>query len=347
MRRFLSRVSRVCLICLAIIIGFVLWGGVVSLPAMAQWQPSKPVEFVMSASPGGASHMAVNRMVEIINKHQLAPITLTPVFKPGASGGEAFSYFAKADPNHTVMLSSKVFYIAPLRRRELGVDITLLTPVAAMGADILGLWLPGDRADINSFPDFVKAVKDKMSKGGRWVMAGMGEDSEDSLMVNFLNATYKLDIAYTSFTSGGDAAKQLVARKVDSAINTTVEQKKFAAEGKTKPVVFFGPERLSHFPNTPTLAEGGEKLTHELQRAVSGPPNMSMEAQLYFAKLFRKVFDAPEWRSYREENCLSGKFLSGPGLIEYWQQQVKVRRNMLAVTDMFKTMGAPGSARVR
>lgn len=289
----------------------------------------------------------MQRMVDIINKHKLASISLTPVFKPGASGGEAFGYFAKADPNHTLMLSGKVFYIAPLRKRELGVDITLYTPVASMGADVLGLWVAADRTDINSMADFVKAVKARMEKGESWTVAGMGDEFEDSLIVSFLNANYKLDMKYVPFPSGNLPVAQLVAKKVDSAINTATDQKQAAAAGQTRPVVVFGGERLSRFPNTPTLAEGGEKFAHELQRAISGPPNMSMDAQLYYAKLFRKVYDSPEWRAYREENCLTGKFLSGPGLIEYWQGQVKVRRNMLAVIDIFKSMNTPSSARVR
>jgi putative tricarboxylic transport membrane protein len=349
MRRILSRVYfRKCCQLGLVLVGLAFAASLASPFAWAQgWQPSKPVEFVLPSAVGGAGEAALRQMVEIINKHKLASITLTPVFKPGASGGEAFGYFAKADPDHTLMLSSKVFYVAPLRKREMGIDITLYTPVATMGADVLGLWTSGDRSDINSMADFVKAVKAKTSKGENWTVAGMGDDSEDSLIVSFLNANYKLDMKYVSLPSGGGPVAQLVAKKVDSAINTVVEQKQMAAEGKTKPVVVFGGDRLSHFPNTPTLAEGGEKFAHELQRAISGPPNMSMEAQFYYAKLFRKVYDTPEWRAYRDENCLTGKFLSGPGLIEYWQAQLKVRRNMLAVIDIFKSLNTPSGARVR
>lgn len=315
--------------------------------SLAQWQPSKPVEFVLPGAPGGAGDMALRKMIEIINAHKLGAITLTPVYKPGGSGEEAFGHFAKADPNHTLMLSSKVFYIAPLRKRELGVDITLFTPVATMGADVLVLWVPGDRTDINTFADFVKVVKAKTAKGESWTMAGTGEDSEDRLITNFLNASYKLNIKYAGFPSGGEPASQLAAKKADSAINTVAEQKQYAASGKSRPIVVFSGERLPHLPNTPALSESGDRFAHELQRAISGPPNMTMDAQIYYARLFRKVYDSQEWRTYRDENSLSGKFLSGPGLIEYWQAQLGVRRSMLAVIDVFQGINTPTSARVR
>jgi putative tricarboxylic transport membrane protein len=327
--------------------GLMLLAASEPMAAKAQWQPSKPVELVLPTDRGGAGEAAARKMIEIINKNNLASIKLSPVFKPKDSASEAFLYFAKADPNHTLMLSTKLFYITPIQKPKLGVDITLYTPIATMGADTLALWLPKERSDIGTLADFVKAVRAKAAKGKTWIMGGTGRESEDRLLTGFLNASYKLNMKYVSFLSGGEAPRQLAAKKVDSAINTAVEQKANVAAGVSKPIVVFGSKRLALFPNTPTLMEAGDKFAHELQRSISGPPAMSMEAQLFYAKLFRKVFVSPEWKAYRKENGLTGRFLSGPGLIEYWQEQIRVRRRMLAVVEVFKGLNAPNPIRVR
>jgi tripartite-type tricarboxylate transporter receptor subunit TctC len=43
----------------------------------APWQPRKPVELITMSAAGGASDKAAHVMVEIIKKHQLAPVTIT------------------------------------------------------------------------------------------------------------------------------------------------------------------------------------------------------------------------------------------------------------------------------
>lgn len=314
-------------------------------PALAQWRPGKPVEIVLPGAQGGSGDLAVRRIVDIINKHKLASLTITPVNKPGGSGADAFGYFLKADPDHTLLMANKVFYMAPLRRKELGVDVTTFTPVAAMGADMLALWVPSSLPGVASLPDFIKAVREKTARGGTWIMAGMGQDSEDHLLTNYLNANYKLAMKYEGFPSGSDPAKRLAAGAADSAVNTVLEQKALLAGAGSRPIVVFGKERSPRLPDTPTLRETGDNFSPELQRAISGPPDMSLEAQLFYASLFRNVFHTPEWRAYREENCLTGRFMSGPGLVEYWQDQVRMRKSMLAVIDVFMGFGAAGLER--
>jgi putative tricarboxylic transport membrane protein len=309
------------------------------------WQPKKPVEVVLMGAAGGGSERAVRFIADIIKKHQLATTALTPTPKPGGAGVEAFAYFLKApDPDHVLLMSSRTFYMTAMRHPELKADISLFTPIALMGVDAFVLWVQGDRQDINTLDDFVKAAQKKKSETGQdWVMAGQWDDSEDSTLTAVLNSKYNINIKYVGFEHSHDVGRSIIDKKVDSTLNNPSELMDAYQQHKVKPVVIFSRQRLHGFPDTPTLIEAGYEFSHDMPRVIAGPPAMSPEAQLYYARLFKKVFNTEDWKTYREKSNLYDKFITGPALTERWQENVRERQRVLSVVNVLKAM-APAQA---
>jgi tripartite-type tricarboxylate transporter receptor subunit TctC len=295
--------------------------------ALAEWQPQKPIEFVVMAGKGGGADKAVRFFQSIIAKHKLAPVPVTPINKPGGSGAEALVYMkGKEGDNHTVMFTLNSFYTTPLRQPALGVDITTFTPIARMAEDTFLLWVNSDRKDINNVDDFVKAAK---AKGSDWIMAGTGKASEDNLLTDFLNTAYGLKMKYVPYKGGGKVAKELAGNNADSTVNNPSEQLGFFQAGKTKPLAAFTPERLPMFKDTPTFTELGENMVYFMQRTVVGAPGMSPDAEAYYISLFTKVFNSEEWQKYRKDKSLQGDLLTGEKLMDYWKRERDVHKNML------------------
>ena len=298
-----------------------------STAALADWQPQKPIEFVVMAGKGGGADKAVRFFQSIIAKHNLAPVPVTPINKPGGTGAEALVYLqGKKGDNHTLMFTLNSFYTTPLRQPALGIDITTFTPIARMAEDTFLLWVNSDRKDINSVDDFVKAAK---AKGSNWIMAGTGKASEDNLLTDFLNSAYGLKMKYVPYKGGGKVAKELAGNNADSTVNNPSEQLGFYQAGKTKPLAAFTPERLPLFKDTPTFTELGEPMVYFMQRTVVGAPGMSPEAEAYYIGLFTKVFNSPEWQKYRKDKSLQGDLLTGDKLMDYWKHERDVHKNML------------------
>ena len=65
----------------------VAFGGV----AQAAWQPSKPVEFVVTSSPGGGTDNFARMVQSIIAKHKLMDQSVVVTNKGGGSGGPNFN----------------------------------------------------------------------------------------------------------------------------------------------------------------------------------------------------------------------------------------------------------------
>ena len=292
----------------------------VSVAAVAaDWTPTKPVQFIVMAGKGGGADKATRFLVETIAKNHLSPAHFDIVNMPGGSGSEALSSLKKrsGDP-HVLLFTLNSFYTAPIDHPEIGVDIAKFTPVARMAEDVFLLWVHSDRSDITTMDDFVKAAK---AKGKNWIMAGTGTGAEDNLLTDFLNAQYGLTMTYQDKGGGGEVAKELAQKRADSTVNNPSEQDEYFPKGITKPVLAFTPGRLPAYPVQPTLRETGMDFTYFMQRSVVAAPGLTAEQSAYWTKLFRRLFDSPDWARYRKENSLTGDYLTGPQLMSYWMAE--------------------------
>src|SRR5690606_4354009 len=139
-------------------------------PAQAQWQPTRPIEFVIMAGEGGGADRIVRNMIDIIGKHRLVPVPMVPVNIPGNSGADALVHLKqRTGDSHVLLFTLNSFYTTPIERPELGIDISTYAPIGRMAEDVFLLWVHADRTDIKSLDDFVKAAR---AKGSDWIMAG-------------------------------------------------------------------------------------------------------------------------------------------------------------------------------
>ncbi|CFX54587.1 conserved exported protein of unknown function [Candidatus Filomicrobium marinum] len=287
--------------------------------AAAQWQPNKPVTFIVMAGRDGGADKATRFIVDLIERNQLTKAKFEVVNIPGNSGADALQELQRrAGDDHIILFTLNSFYTTPIDKPELKIDIGAFAPIARLAEDVFLLWVHTDRKDINTIEDFVREAR---TKGKDWVMSGTGTGAEDHLLTEFLNATFGLDMSYRALKGGGAVAKELTEKLCDSTVNNPSEQRKYYEAGITKPIVAITPARITQFQSTPTLRETGMDFNYFMQRSVVGPPSMTKAAQAYYADLFKRVFTSADWQNYRKKNSLSGEWLSGPDLAAYWLKE--------------------------
>src|SRR5437588_11000805 len=129
-----------------------------SAPTMAAWEPSKPVEIVVAAGPGGASDQMARMMQAAIQKNNLMKQPIVVSLKGGASGAEALMYMkgAEGDP-HKVLIAYSLIYMLPLSAK-IPFNWRELTPVSVIALDEFVLW---DNVSLpyNTVKDFIAAAK--------------------------------------------------------------------------------------------------------------------------------------------------------------------------------------------
>ena len=292
----------------------------------SDWQPQKPIDFVIMAGKGGGADKMARLMQSIVAEQDLASKPLTPINKAGGSGAEALQFLKSQEgDDHTILVTLNSFYTTPLRQPDLDIDISRFTPIARMAEDTFVLWVHKD-SGVTNFEEFLQVVKDA---GDDWLMAGTGRGQEDEILTDYLNSAFDLDITYIPFEGGGEVAKQLAGAQVNSTVNNPSEALGFYEEGTFTPIVAFTPDRLPQFPDTPTLKELGYDFDYLMQRSVVGAPGMSEAAATYYRDLFKAVYDSPEWQEYMQGKSLQGEFLASDELKDYWSKQKALHEQLL------------------
>ena len=288
--------------------------------AMAEWQPRKPVEFIIMAGTGGGADQIARLLQGLIEKKDLSPRPFIPINKPGGSGAEALRYLQdKAGDNHTVMMTLNSFYTTPIIQEDLGVDITEFTPIGLMAMDTFLLWVNTDREDITDLDSYVETVK---GAGLDWKVGGTGSGQEDSVLTAMMEAAFDYEVTYIPFPGGGTVAKNLVGNQIDSTVNNPAEQMEFYRAGNSKPLVQFTGERMAAFPDVPTAKELGVDIEYYMQRSVNGPPGMDPEAVEWYTNLFGELFASQEWQDFCTSDGLTcDNFMNGADLAAFHATQ--------------------------
>lgn len=301
----------------------------VSAPAaLADWQPRKPVEFIIMAGTGGGADQIARLLQGLIEQKGLSSRPFIPINKPGGSGAEALRYLQdKAGDNHTVMMTLNSFYTTPIIQEDLGVDVTQFTPIGLMAMDTFLLWVNSDRDDITDLDTYVSAVK---GAGLDWKVGGTGSGQEDSVLTAMMEAAFDYEVTYIPFPGGGTVAKNLIGNQIDSTVNNPSEQMAFYQAGDSKPLVQFTGERMAAFPDTPTAKELGVDIEYYMQRSVNGPPGMDPEAVEFYTGLFGELFASQEWQDFCTSDGLTcDEFLNGDALGEFHSTQVVAHKALI------------------
>lgn len=301
----------------------------VSAPAaLAEWQPRKPVEFIIMAGTGGGADQIARLLQGLIEKKDLSPRPFIPINKPGGSGAEALRYLQdKAGDNHTVMMTLNSFYTTPIIQEDLGVDVTQFTPIGLMAMDTFLLWVNTDREDITDLDSYIAAVK---GAGLDWKVGGTGSGQEDSVLTAMMEAAFDYEVTYIPFPGGGTVAKNLVGNQIDSTVNNPAEQMEFFRAGNSKPLVQFTDERMAAFPEVPTAKELGVDIEYYMQRSVNGPPGMDPEAVAWYTDLFGELFASQEWQDFCTSDGLTCEnFMNGGDLATFHETQVVAHKALI------------------
>lgn len=287
-------------------------------PATAQeWTPERPVEMVIMAGTGGGADRLARLFQSIIQKENLSTMPILPVNKGGGSGAEALRYLADNEgEDHVIMATLNSYYTTPLRT-DIGVNIEEFTPIARMALDTFVLWVNAD-SDIETLDDYVAAVQ---AAGGSWKMGGTGTGQEDSLVTAMLENEFGISVTYVPFSGGGDVARNLVGGHIDSSVNNPSEALGFYQAGELRPIAAFTPDRISAFPDTPTMGELGHDLVYWMQRSFVAPKDMAPEAVAYYTQMFENLSESEEWQTYTAEKALMADFLTGEELQAYFLEE--------------------------
>lgn len=291
-------------------------------PAHADWQPTKTIELVVAAGPGGGTDQLARLMQSIVTKYKLAPVAVVVLNKGGGNGAEGFldTKLAKGDP-HKLIVGTNNAYLLPLVAK-VGYQWADLTPVAAVAQDDFILWTSAE-APYKTAKEFLDAVK---ANPASFRMGGSQSKDVDQTLTLLINKTYGTKMVYIPFKSGSEAATQLAGKHIAANLNNPSENLSQWRAGQVKPLCVFSKARMSYtakvadrsWSEIPTCKEQGLAIDeYRFPRTVFMPGGVSADQLKFYVSLLKRITQAPEFAEYIERNALAPTFLEGAGLADY------------------------------
>src|SRR5215813_8570001 len=157
--------------------------------AVAAWEPTKPIEFIVPAGTGGGADQMARLIHGIAEKHKLSPRPIIVVNKSGGAGAEGFLHVkGKKGDAHTIIITLSNLFTTPLHT---GVPFNWkdLTPIARLALDEFILWVNTDRPDKKDFKtakEYIAAVKEASGGDNKMKMGGTGTAQEDQIITVLL-----------------------------------------------------------------------------------------------------------------------------------------------------------------
>jgi tripartite-type tricarboxylate transporter receptor subunit TctC len=317
--------------CVAAVTGLALAGPA----AMAAWEPTKPVEFVVPAGSGGGADQMARFIQGVVAKNKLMAQPIIVVNKAGGAGAEGFLDVKgdKGNANKIVITLSNLF-TTPLAT-GLPFSWRDLTPVSMLALDQFVLWV-NDEAPYKSAAEYIAAIKSKPAN--TFKMGGTGSKQEDQIITVMLEKAAGHKLTYVPYKGGGEVAVQLVGKHIDSTVNNPIEAESHWRAGKLRALCVMDKERMPYsvkltstqsWNDVPTCASAGLNVEYLMLRGIFMPPGVSAEQVAFYVNLFKKLHDLPEWKDFMERGAYKQVMMSGAEYVAWLTQNEQLHHSLM------------------
>ncbi len=288
-------------------------GGAAGPGGGAAFTLTKPVEFIISTSPGGGSDTYARIMQGIIETEKLTTQSVTPVNKDGGSGAVAFNYvFEKKADAHVIFITLNSFFLT-MAIQKLPYQASDFTPIANLALDPFFLWVAND-SPWKTAQDFIKAAQAE-----ELAVIGTGSKQEDEVLFRTIQKAHSTKpFRYVSETGGGKVAAALAGKQggVVATLNNPSEGLPLYEGGspKIRPICAFlaASPTEGTFKDLPTCKSQGLNVEPYFNtRAIMAPPGLTAAQQQYWVDVFKKVSESTVWTDFVKKNALTPDFRSG------------------------------------
>jgi putative tricarboxylic transport membrane protein len=298
------------------------------------WEPTRPVEIIVPAGPGGGADQMARVIQGIVTKHGLMKQPIVVINKAGGAGGEGFLDVKNSKGNpHKLIITLSNLFTTPLAT---GIPFSYkdLTPVAMMALDEFILWTNAEKG-YKTAKDYVDAAK---KANGTFKMGGTGSKQEDQIITVALQKQTGAKFIYIPQRGGGAVAVQLVGNHIDSSVNNPIEAVAHWRAGKLKPLCVFDAKRLDYhdkiagdlaWDSIPTCKSAGIDVEYLMLRGFFMAPGVTQDQVNFYIDLFKKVRATQEWKDLMKNGAFNQSFMTGAEYLKWVQNEEKRHEELM------------------
>jgi tripartite-type tricarboxylate transporter receptor subunit TctC len=264
--------------------------------AQTRW-PARPVQLICPWAAGGGTDAVVRIIASLLEKELGQPVNV--VNRTGGSGVVGHSAIAQARPDgYTLgMITAEICMLHWQGLTE--ITYKNYTPLGLMNNDPPGIQVNASSSyqNVQQLADAIKASQPGQFKasgtgqGGIWHLALAGWLGAMGLAANH--------VRWVPSNGAAPAMQDLAAGGLDFTTNSVVEARAMLDAGRARSLAVMAGERLSAFPNIPTLKEAmGVDYQTGAWRGIAGPLDLPAEVKTTMDAALGKVFKGKEYQDF-------------------------------------------------
>ena len=221
------------------------------LAAWAQAYPNKPITLLVPFPPGGPTDLVARVLAKKMSEQMGQSIVIDN--KPGANGNIAAVAAAKAPADgYTVLYNTSSITLSPALYKNLAYDVQRdLAPVALTAVVPLALVVnPG--VPVNNVREFIAYAK---ANPGKLSYGSAGNGNVTHLAAFQLVRHHDIDATHVPYRGSAPADVDLVAGQIQFMTDTINSVMPFVKDKRLKLLAVTTSQRMSLFPEVPTLGE--------------------------------------------------------------------------------------------
>jgi len=298
----------------------VVMAGSAGVAQAADWKPTKPIELIAPAGPGGGWDLLARSMQKALTEEKLVDQPVLVTNKPGGGGATGWNYLKgkSGQGEFLAMTSALILQNNLLGKSELTFKdfyplANLMTEweVVAVKAD--APWKDGK--------EFFEAMK--KDPASMHIGVGPALGNNDHIQFLALTKLYGADPKAVKFVVyPNTAAEQIPAllgghiKAITISLGETMEQVK---AGKIRILGISSDKRIKELPNVATWKEQGVDFIYPHWRGVIAAPGLSPEQKKFWddtmgkmvkSATWKKAMQNLEWEEYYQNAADHTKFLT-------------------------------------
>ncbi len=315
----------------------VLLGLVATVGAAPAWKPTKTIELIAPANPGGGWDMLCRVIQKALTeeKHVDKPVIVTN--KPGGGGSVAWTYLkGKKGQGEYLAATSSLLILNNLLGTS---DLTYkdFTTIACMQAEWEAIAVRDD-SPWKTVKDLMEAIKANPSAVPIAVGPSLGND--DHLVFLQLARVYGVDPAKVKFIvypgAGGEEVPALLGGHVKAMVIGLAEVLEQHKAKKLRIIGVSSPERLELLPDVATIKEQGIDIVFPHWRGIIGAPGLTPEQVAYWDGVFAKMVQTKTWKEQLENLLWDDFYQNSSEHAKFLEEQTKVFDELLTAVGLKK-----------
>ena len=315
----------------------VLLGLVATVGAAPAWKPTKTIELVAPANPGGGWDMLCRVIQKALTEEKLVDKPVIITNKPGGGGSVGWTYLkGKKGQGEYLAATSSLLILNNLLGTS---DLTYkdFTTIACMQAEWEAIAVRDD-SPWKTVKDLMEAIKANPSAVPIAVGPSLGND--DHLVFLQLARVYGVDPAKVKFIvypgAGGEEVPALLGGHVKAMVIGLAEVLEQHKAKKLRIIGVSSPERLELLPDVATIKEQGIDIVFPHWRGIIGAPGLTPEQVAYWDGVFAKMVQTKTWKEQLENLLWDDFYQNSSEHAKFLEEQTKVFDELLTAVGLKK-----------